>query len=358
MIKEKELIKQIKNAVLEVFNSTGFIKIIRIKENTASGILHQLFDLSIEVQANDKSKHTLIFEIKTAGQPRYARMAISQLKEIVSKNTNYYGVFASTFISNETRRICQENNTGFIDTAGNCFFNFDNVYLSIEGKPNPFPNKRPLKTLFYSKSSRALRFLLCNPKKAWFVKDLSIEADISLGQAFLVKKKLLEEELIEELKVEDRKKFKLIKPEKLLDEWAKNYSYNKNIIKNYYSFDDTKTIESNLANYCNAKKIKYAFTLTSGASLVAPFLRYNKVFVYVLNNIEKLAKDLNFKEVSSGSNLSILKPYDDGVFYDLQIINGVNIVSNIQLFLDLINYKERGEEAAKFLYEQRISKSW
>ena len=119
MIKEKELIKQIKNAVLEVFNSTGFIKIIRIKENTASGILHQLFDLSIEVQANDKSKQTLIFEIKTAGQPRYARMAISQLKEIVSKNTNYYGVFASTFISNETRRICQENNTGFIDTAGN-----------------------------------------------------------------------------------------------------------------------------------------------------------------------------------------------------------------------------------------------
>ena len=358
MITEKELIKQIKNIVLPVFNNTGFIKIIKIKENAVSGMLQQLPGLSIEVQTNDRSKHTLIFEIKTSGQPRYARMAISQLKEMVSKNINYYGVFASTFISNETGRICQDNNIGFIDTAGNCFFNFDNVFVSIEGRPNPFPNKRPLKTLFYSKSSRALRVLLSNPKNAWFVKDLSTEAGISLGQAFLVKKKLLEEELIEELEVDGLKKFKLINPEKLLDEWSKNYNYNKNNVKNYYSLDDTKTIESNIINYCNTKKIRYSFTLTSGASLAAPFLRYNRVFVYIPGDIEKIAKGLNFKEVSSGSNVSILKPYDEGVFYNTQVINGINVVNDIQLYLDLINYKERGEEAAKFLYEQRIRNNW
>ena len=358
MITEKELTELIKNAVEALFNNTGFLKNIRIKENRGSGTLKKLYDLSVDVQSSDGTKRTLIFEIKTEGQPRYARMAISQLKETISKNKGYYGVFASTFISEETRRICRESNIGFIDAAGNCFFNFENVYLSVEGKSNPFPNKRPLKSLFYSKSSRALRVVLSNTKKTWFVKELSSEADISLGQASLVKKKLLEEEFIEEIKAADQKKFKLIKPEELLNEWAKNYSYRKNIIKEYYSLDDAKAIERNVADYCNAKKIKYAFTLTSGASLVAPFLRYNKVFVYILDNIEKLAKDLNFKEVFSGSNLSILKPYDDGVFYDLQIINGVNVVSNIQLFLDLINYKERGEEAAKFLYEQRISKSW
>ena len=355
---EKELIKQIKDIVPTVFNNTGFIKIIKAKESAISGILKQLPDLSIEVQINDRVKYTLVFEIKTSGQPRYARMAISHLKEIISENINYYGVLASVFISDETRKICQENNIGFIDTAGNCFFNFDNVFLSIEGKSNPFPNKRPLKTLFYSKSSRALRVLLSNPKNAWFVKDLSTEAGISLGQAFLVKKKLLEEELIEELEVDGSKKFKLINPEKLLDKWSKNYNYNKNNIKNYYSLDDIKTIESNIINYCNTKKIRYSFTLTSGASLVAPFLRYNRVFVYILGDIEKIAKDLNLKEVSSGSNVSILKPYDEGVFYNFQEVNGINVVNNIQLYLDLINYKERGEEAANFLYEQRIRKNW
>ena len=92
--------------------------------------------------------------------------------------------------------------------------------------------------------------------------------------------------------------------------------------------------------------------------MVAPFLRYNRAFVYILDNIEKIAKDLDFKEVPSGSNISILQPYDEGVFYNLQIIDGAKVVSDIQLYLDLISYKERGEEAAKFLLEQRISKSW
>ena len=358
MITEKEMTNQIKNDVMAVFNNTGFVRILKVKEKTATGIMKQIPDLSIEVQTGGGFKYTLVFEVKSTGQPRFARMAVNQLKEIISNNNNYYGVFASSFLSDESRKICQENNIGFIDIGGNCFFKFDNVYLSIEGKPNLFPNTRPLKTLFYSKSSRALRVLLCNPRQNWFVKDLSKEADISIGQAFLVKKKLLEEEFIEKFQIDEQKKFKLIKPDKLLGEWEKNYSYKKNNIRNYYSLDDTKTIESNIANYCNAKKIKYAFTLTSGASLVAPFLRYNRVFIYILGNIETFAKDLNFKEVSSGSNISILQPYDEGVFYNLQIIDGVKVVSDIQLYLDLISYRERGEEAAKFLFEQRISKSW
>lgn len=358
MITEKELIGQIKNAVLAILDNIRFLKIIKIKENAGSGILQQISDLLIEVQTNIGNKYSLIFEIKTTGQPRFARMAVNQLKEAVSQKMNYYGVFASTYISKETMKICRENNIGFIDIGGNCFFNFDNIFISVEGKPNPFPSKNPLKTLFYSKSSRVARVMLCNPEKTWFIKDLSKEADISIGQAFKVKKKLLEEEYIEELQVDDIKKFKLKKPEELLNEWVKNYSYKKNIIKNYYSLDDVKTIERKITDYCNSKKITYAFTLTSGASLVAPFLRYNRIFVYMLNDIDTIAKNLNFKEVSSGANISILKPCDEGIFYKLQEIEGVRIVCNIQLYLDLRNYKERGEEAAEFLYEQRISKSW
>jgi len=358
MITEKEIINQIKNDVIVLFNKTGLARILKVKQNIPSGIIKQIPDLSIEVQTNSRSKYTLVFEIKSTGQPRFARMAVNQLKEIILKNSNYYGVFAAPFISEESRKIFQENNIGFIDIGGNCFFKFDNVYLSIEGKSNPFPNTRPLKTLFYPKSSRALRVLLCNPRQNWFVKDLSKEADISIGQAFLVKKKLLEEEFIEEFQIDDQKKFKLIKPDKLLGEWEKNYNYKKNNIRNYYSLDDIKTIESKIANYCNAKKIKYAFTLTSGASLVAPFLRYNRMFTYILSDIEKITKDLDFKEVPSGSNISILQPYDEGVFYKLQVIDGIKVVSDIQIYLDLISYKERGEEAAKFLYEQRISKAW
>ena len=68
---------------------------------------------------------------------------------------------------------------------------------------------------------------------------------------------------------------------------------------------------------------------------------------------------LDYQELNDKSKVdSILEPYDEGVLYRLQTIDGSIVVSDIQLYLDLISYKERGEEAAKFLYEQRISKSW
>ena len=65
------------------------------------------------MQTNSSSKYTLVFEIKSTGQPRFARMAVNQLKEIILKNSNSYGVFAAPFISEESRKICQENNIGF-----------------------------------------------------------------------------------------------------------------------------------------------------------------------------------------------------------------------------------------------------
>ncbi|MDD5635937.1 MAG: type IV toxin-antitoxin system AbiEi family antitoxin, partial [Atribacterota bacterium] len=138
----------------------------------------------------------------------------------------------------------------------------------------------------------------------------------------------------------------------------KNYSYQKNKVKNFYSLDDVGILEKRLAEYFKKKNIIYGFTITSGASRIAPFLRYKRIFVFVKNEIVSIAKDLNLKEVSTGANVSLLEPYDEGIFYNLQNINGVKIVSDVQLYLDLHSYKERGEEAARFLLDQKLRKQW
>ena len=41
----------------------------------------------------------------------------------------------------------------------------------------------------------------------------------------------------------------------------------------------------------------------------------------------------------------VLKPYDKGVFYGVQDVNGVSVVSGVQLYLDLKKYRGCGEEA-------------
>ena len=359
MMKEPEIIDKLQKSIKEIFDSTGTVKVTRTGF-AGTRLLNQEIkpDLVVQAETKEKEKYLIVFEVKSAGQPRYARMAANQLQSILANRENVYGVLGAPFISEESKKICQASGIGYIDLAGNCLFRFNNVYINVEGKPNPYPSTRPLKSIFATKSTRALRVLFSSPKKDWFVKDLAREANISIGQASNLKKRLLEYEFIEEVGDERGFKFRLSNPEALLNRWAENYSYRENKTRNYYSLDDVKEIEKKLSDYCETKKIRYAFTLTSGASLVAPFLRYKRVFVYLSNSIEKVALALGWKEVPSGPNITILEPYDEGIFYGLQEINGIKVVSDVQLYLDLKGYKERGEEAAQFLLENRLRKQW
>jgi DNA-binding MarR family transcriptional regulator len=343
-----EIFLKIIESAVKILEGTGVLEVV------SSGKLLEE-DLIIKVRTKDKIEYSLYFEIKSIGQPRYTRMAVNQLKDKIADKPKSYGIFGAPYLSEESVRICKENGIGFVDLAGNCFIRIGEIYIDIQGKPNPYPNTRPLKSLFTQKATRAIRVLLCRPKREWFVKALAEEANISIGQASNIKQKLLDHEFI---KLGKNRSFQLAAPGKLLQNWAENYTFRKNKITGYYSLDEVKEIEYKLARFCGDKNIQYAFTLTSGASLVSPSVRYNKVFAYVPGSMEDIARELGWKEVSLGPNISLLAPYDEGVLYGLQEVNGSRVVSDVQLYLDLKSYKERGAEAAEFLLENRIRKQW
>ncbi|UCH98348.1 MAG: hypothetical protein JSV88_16305 [Candidatus Aminicenantes bacterium] len=341
--------KLIERAV-NVLKGTGVLEVIPGKTSPET-------DLMIKVRAKNKSKqeYLLFFYIKSIGQPRYIRMAVNELKDILTGKAKSYGIVGAPYLSEESVKICKEGGVGFIDLGGNCFIQVNGIYIDIQGRPNPFPNTRPLKSLFTQKSSRVIRVLLCLSKRDWYVRDLAKEANISIGQASNIKQKLVDHEFI---KIGENKTFRLLNPEKLLEKWTQNYTFRKNKITHYYSFDEIRAIEYKLANYCESQHIQYGFTLTSGAALIAPSLRYNRVFAYSTGAVEDIARQLGWKKVSSGPNISLLQPYEEGVLYGVQDVKGFKVVSDVQLYLDLKSYKERGEEAAKFLLEHRLREQW
>ena len=49
--------------------------------------------------------------------------------------------------------------------------------------------------------------------------------------------------------------------------------------------------------------------------------------------------------------------YDEGVFYGVNQVDGVNVVSKVQLYIDLFNYPARGEEAAEIVL-RALEKEW
>lgn len=221
------------------------------------------------------------------------------------------------------------------------------------GNPNKYAVKRDIRSLYSPKASRVLRVFLVNPKKSWKMQELANEAGVSLGQVANVKKLLADREWISETV----SGLMLSRPSDILLEWSENYSYEKNEIYDYYSLKQPPDVENELVSFCENNNIEYALTGFSGANRTAPLVRGQRVMAYVSIINEDLEKALNLKKVASGANVSLFVPYDEGVYYG-SMKNNIRVVSPIQLYLDLKNYKGRGEEAAETIWNQVIAKSW
>jgi hypothetical protein len=201
-----------------------------------------------------------------------------------------------------------------------------------------------------------LRVLLVNArrKKRWKVEALAKEAQVSLGQVSNVKKRLADREWVQS----EPDGFALSAPSDLLEEWSQNYTYRRNIVRDFYSLYPVAEIEAKLADACQRENITYALTGFSAAARLAPAVRYQRAMAYVQGNTDDVARRLNLKAVDSGANISLLTPYDEGVLYGMLAFDGVQVVSPIQAYLDLKGYRGRGEEAAAVLLDRVIKPAW
>jgi hypothetical protein len=349
---EKNLGKSAKAALLSCLSKIPFIEVMDIQQSSDEAI-DPLFDITIKIRLADRVLN-LVAEVKSSGQPRLAREAVNQLLRYKDRIPDAYFVFIAPYVSPRAAEICESDGIGYLDLSGNCLLSFDNVFIQKADYPNQFKEKRDLKSLYTPKAERILRVLLCNPGKKWKIKELAVESGVSLGQASNVKKILFDRELISG----ERGGFSLKDPLTLLHEWAENYDYRKNVIQEFYSLKSVTDIENALAAYCNIRKIKYALTGFSGAARIKPAVRYKKAMVYAADLDEEAFSEISLKLVKSGGNLLLFTPYDEGLFYGSAEVDEIQIVSEIQLYLDVQGFRGRGEEAGEVLYERIADKAW
>jgi len=332
----------------------GVIPFVELRgSRTKVRIGGNMFDLVVDAVVSGKPMK-LVAEVKTQAEPRFARMAALELKSRIQTIENSFGILVAPYISPAAIQVCREAGIGCMDLSGNVFLSFGNVFIEKSGLPNAFLEARPLKSLFSPKTSRVLRALLSDPSRGWHVEELSRAVDISLGLASKAKQALLSQEWIKE----EGRRVVLLKPLELLEEWARNYTYKKNRLSSFYSGLSEKALETAIKGECEKSGYRYGLALFSGARRVAPFVRFPKFFSYVDGPIVDISEVLRLKKVESGANVTLLEPYDAGVFQGLRGISGMNVVSDIQLFLDLKSYGARGAEAAQAIFEQRIIPSW
>src|SRR5262245_12378384 len=149
----------------------------------------QAADLLVQFKMGT-TEHRLGLKITSLGQPREIREAMTRLAEIRRDAPEVYPLAVSQYISPESGAILKRNGFGYLDLSGNCYLSFANVLIQKEGKPNSRPSKRPLKSLFAPRATRVVRTLLVDAQHSWRLEELAKSADVSLGHAHNVVKRL------------------------------------------------------------------------------------------------------------------------------------------------------------------------
>lgn len=347
-MKNKQLIKTANKCVEDCLSEIFFIKIIKSEPARNGPKSDTIFHL--ETPLGPKK---LYVEIKDNGQPRYARALIDKLGFFKGDSKNYW-IFVAPFISEKTGQMLRNSGAGFVDFAGNCYISFEGVHIQKEGKKNPFLKKRQSKSLFRLKASRILRVLLSNPNRYWKIEQLAKEARASTGHVYNIKEELLNREWAQF----DNKGLKLNEPESLLQEWSKGYQTEDKAHYSFYSLLAPSEFEARIKEACNDLKVRYALSGLSGAFRLVPFVRYHRVNLYLEDKVDEFVKSMDLKTVTSGETVTIMKPLDDGVFYDVRDIGEVSVVSPIQLYLDLNVLGDRGKEAADYIFKEVIKLQW
>lgn len=347
----KDIIERVEAALRESISGIPFAELDQIQRELDASASQTGLKAWLDLPDGEL---ILLLTVKSSGQPRIVRNAVPQIRRQVRQFPRAYGVFVAPYISPASAQILAENNIGYLDLAGNCRLGFGTVYISKEGKSNPFTEKRDLRSLYSSKAARVIRVLLANTCRVWRTKALADEAGVSLGQVANVKK-LLEDR---EWASKDREGLRLVKPESLLAEWAEEYSYKRNAIRQYYSLKALPDLEADLADVCLKEDIRYALTGFSGAARLAPFVRYQRAMAYVAGEQDRLAELLDLKEVDSGANVWLMTPYDEGVLYGSGKVDSACVAAPIQVYLDLQGLRGRGGEAAEYLLREVIMKEW
>ncbi|MEA1928318.1 MAG: type IV toxin-antitoxin system AbiEi family antitoxin [Candidatus Auribacterota bacterium] len=352
-MKINEIEEKSKQMLENVFGEIPFIENVEITRQ--EGEEEGLSDFFVSFNKSER-RLKLLVEVKSSGQPRFAREVVNQflrLKED-SRYSGAYPVFMAPYISETSANICKESDVGYLDLAGNAYLSLGSIFISREGRKNPYMSTRALRSIYQPKSSRVVRVLLTNPARYWKFQDLSDEAVVSLGQVANVKKGLKDREWIKE----GSRGFRLSDPESLLMDWAKNYSFERNQTFKFYTLEGPDDAENKIAEVCGKINVGYALTAFSAAARIAPAVRYKRVTAYLSGRVNDVAGDANFKRVESGANVVLALPLDEGIFYGATEVNGMKIASPIQVFLDLYGLKARGREAADMVFKQVIKPAW
>ena len=308
--------------------------------------------------AHGGSNYALVVDVRSNGAPRFVRSGVYQLESCVARmhrsseanaGRHLIPMLVSPYLSPESRAICLDHGTAYLDLVGNARLAFDTVYIDRAVAERPVSETRALRSIFTPKAAAILRVLLREPGRAWRVADLATQARASYGHVSNVRKALLAREWIEA----GDDGVVLVQPDVLLQTWRESYRRPAGESITGYTHLHGSQLDERLRGTLNPhpERPRVLYALHSAAQWLAPFGRSATHTLYADGpGADVLKETLKLTHAATGANVVLLVPTDESLFHDAsEPASGVFCTSPIVTYLDLWTGSDRDREAAEHL---------
>lgn len=294
--------------------------------------------------------YTVVFEFKPTGQAAAATVAARQARLFADKlRKPAIPVVAVPYMGEVGRRICEEAKVSWLDLSGNAhLIGPPGLHIHIEGRPNLFKRPGRPRSLFAPKSSRIARVLLIEPDREFSQRELARKTGLDEGFTSRILRGLEAQQLVRR---GERGRIKVADFDAMLDAWREIYDFSRHhIVRGHVAARSSDGVMRQLAEHLTGGKIEYAATGLAGAWLLDHFAGFRLVVFYVSQLLsEEMLRAAGFREETSGENVWLVVPNDEGVFEGVTERDGVRCAHAVQVYLDLKDHPERSTEAAEHL---------
>ncbi|OHB63049.1 MAG: hypothetical protein A2Y76_12680 [Planctomycetes bacterium RBG_13_60_9] len=320
-------------------------------------------DAIIRFRISDGPSFDALAEITCLASPKNVRTKSMQVLDLARRadNPRLIPLLVAPYVPPKQADALEEAGVSWLDLSGNMVIRVsDRIYIERTGRPNQFPDTTPIRKVFQGTASLVARALLLKPGGFASLSELvdfinSRNASIALSTASKVLSSLEEDLLV----LKEGSRIQAIDPPKLLDRLAEGYASSTRTPRlSTYRFavenvdrvlQDFRSMPGTAYVFCGfyAAELKGLAASTQVTMYVRDMARFQEVSARLPSN---LLPDEEFGQ------LSITERKDQTPWFNAQTINGVPVVDDIELYLEMMTDTPRGPKVAAALRSRILGK--
>ena len=283
---------------------------------------------------------------------RYSlKPSVSELQNLVATESNDPVLIVTPQLSPRILDFCRQHQLSAIDLNGRAYLRAEGLLVDRPANPDrDFRFHLETRDLFVGKSARIIRTLLTDHDRSWVQSELVNRSKASSGLVSRIVKHLTHQGFVEKT---GTREFRLREPLALLDAWAESDNFARRTKTVRYSVFGGSPVD--LAHRLNKlaadNSLTIAFTQWVAGWLRQPYTEPDVVSAYVSQiPADTTLANSGLRPVNDAGKVWLHVPDDEGVFLETQTVKELPLVSDAQIYLDLLKTGLRGPEQATALH--------